>query len=142
MIRVVLDTNVVISAVLSTDGKPASIFEMLILGEIQNYASQDIIEEIREVLQRPKIAKQLSLVEQEFILNTFEEFSEKIKLRVKLEEIKDDPDDNKFLECAVSASADYIVSGDDHLLKVRNFRGIKIVSPVEFVKITNQLKNQ
>lgn len=142
MVRVVLDTNVVISAVLSTDGNPALIFEMLILEEIKNYTSPEIIEEIREVLQRPKVAKRLSLVEQEFILNTFEEFSEKIEPGVRFKEIQEDPDDNKFLECAVSASANYIISGDDHLLKVRNFRGIKILSPAEFVKIMNQLKGR
>lgn len=135
MIRVVLDTNVVISAAIATDGNPAMIFEMLILEEIKNFTTQEIIEEIREVLQRPKITKRLNLLEQEFIMNTFEECSEKIKPGVNFDQIKEDPDDNKFLDCAVSASADYIISGDTHLLNLQTFRGIKIVSPAEFIKI-------
>ncbi len=47
--------------------------------------------------------------------------------------IKEDPDDNKFLECAVEACADYIISGDAHLLKLQQFRGIEILSPKEFL---------
>ncbi len=140
MIKVVLDTNVVVSAAISSDGNPALIFEMFTSEEIKNYTTQEIIDEILEVLQRPKITKRLSLVEREFILNKFEEFSEKIKPNVKFDEIKDDPDDNKFLDCAVSASVDYIISGNDHLLKLREFRKIKVLSPAEFVKIMGRLK--
>ena len=77
----------------------------------------------------------MSLVERRFTLKALEEFSEKITPHLKLEEIKDDPDDNKILECAVAAAADYIISGDDHLLKHKELRGIKIVSPAEFVKL-------
>lgn len=135
MIRVVLDTNVVVSAAISTDGNPALIFEMLIMEDIKNYTTQEIIDEIKEVLQRPRITKRVSLVEQEFILSTFEKFSEKIVSGIKFEEINDDPDDNKFLECAVSVSANYIVSGDGHLLNLKEFRGIKIVNPAEFIKL-------
>jgi len=140
MTRVVIDTNVVVSAAISTDGNPALIFEMLIMEDIKNYATREIIDEIKEVVQRPRIAKRVSLVEQEFIIDTFEKFSEKIVSGVKFEEIKDDPDDNKFLECAVSASADFIISGDSHLLNLKEFRGIKIVNPAEFVKLMTRAR--
>lgn len=140
MTRIVLDTNVVISAGISTDGNPALIFEMLILEDVKNYTTQDIIDEIKEVLLRPRITKIISLVEQEFIIGIFEKFSEKIAVGIKFQEIKDDPDDNKFLECAVSASADYIISGDNHLLKLHKFRGIKIITPAEFVKLMTRAK--
>ncbi|MBU0460819.1 MAG: putative toxin-antitoxin system toxin component, PIN family [Nanoarchaeota archaeon] len=137
MLKVVLDTNVVISSAISSDGNPASIFEMLLLEEIQNFTTEEIIEEIKEVLERPRITKRLSLIEREFILNNFIHFSTTIKPAVRIEEIKDDPDDNKFLECAVSAKADYIISGDEHLLKVNRFKGILIVTPAEFVSIVD-----
>ncbi len=140
MIKVVLDTNVVVSAAISTDGNPALIFEMLILEDIKNYTTQEIIDEIKEVLQRPRITKRISVVEQEFIISTFEKFSEKIISGIKFEEIKDDPDDNKFLECAVSASADFIISGDGHLLNLKEFRGIKIVSPAESIKLMTRAR--
>ncbi len=56
-----------------------------------------------------------------------------VEPKEKINIIKEDSDDNKFLECAVEACADYIISGDDHLLKLHQFRGIAIVSPREFL---------
>ena len=140
--KVVIDTNVVVSSAISSDGNPALIFEMLILEKIKNYTTLDIIEEVREVLQRPRIAKRLNRFQQEFILRAFEEFSERIEPAVEFSEIIEDPDDNKFLECAFSASAEYIISGDEHLLKRKEFRGIEIVSPAEFVQLMNKQKWQ
>lgn len=142
MVRVVLDTNVVISSALIQLGNPASIFRMIISGEINNSTTQEIIDEIKEVLERPKVTKRINLVEREFILHAFEEFSEKIKSGLIFDEVKDDPDDNKILECAVAAAADYIISGDDHLLNLKGFRGIKIVTPAEFVRIMATLKRK
>jgi len=52
--------------------------------------------------------------------------------------IKDDPEDNKFIEAAVDQAADLIVSGDQHLLKLREYQGIKIITPAEFLK---QMRN-
>lgn len=133
IVKVVIDTNVIISAAKSTDGNPAQIFEMLLLEEITNYTTKEIIEEIKEVLARPRI--KLNLVEQEFIANNYERFSVKIETTSKFDIIKEDSDDNKFLECAVDCKADYIVSGDDHLLKLKELKGIKILTPAEFVRL-------
>lgn len=137
MIRVVMDTNVIVSAALSQEGNPALIMRMFLLGELKNNITPEIIAEVREVLERPKITKKTSLIEREFILKAIEEFSEKINPGLTFDEVKEDPDDNKILECAVAAAADFIISGDGHLLKRIEFRGIKIVSPAEFVKILN-----
>ena len=52
-------------------------------------------------------------------------------------QIEDDPDDNKFLECAVAGGAEYVVSGDPHLLALRQFRGIQILSPAAFLTLLN-----
>ena len=57
-----------------------------------------------------------------------------IENAVKIGIIKDDPSDNKFLECAVTVGADYIISRDIHILKIKEFEGIKIVSPELFVR--------
>ncbi len=140
MIKVVLDTNVVVSALLAQEGNPAIIFKMLLLEKIKNSTTAEIINECKEVLDRPRITKRTSLVEREFILRAFEGFSDKISPGLTFDEIKEDPDDNKILECAVAAAADYIVSGDEHLLKLPVFRGVKIVSPAEFVQIMDALK--
>lgn len=140
MIKVVLDTNVVVSSMLIPEGNPASIFKKLALGEIKNSTTQHIIEEIKEVLARPRILKRISREESNLILHSFEELSEKVDPKIFFDEVKDDPDDNKILECAVASTADYIISGDDHLLKLREFRGIKIVSPVEFITLMSGVK--
>lgn len=136
MVNVVLDTNIVISAAKSLDGNPAQIFEMLLLEEIINYTTKEIIEEIKEVLARPRI--KLALIEQEFMLTNFEKFSTTIQTMSTFDVIKDDPDDNKFLACAVDSNAEYIISGDDHLLKLKTFKGIQIVTPAQFVTLMHE----
>lgn len=133
MVKVVIDTNVIVSAAKSSDGNPARIFEMLLLEEIINYTTKEIIEEIKEVLARPRI--KLNLLEQEFIINNYKRFSIKIETMSKFDIIKEDPDDNKFLECAFDGKAVYIISGDDHLLNLKEFKGIKILTPAEFVRL-------
>ena len=55
--------------------------------------------------------------------------------RTKVNVVKDDPEDNKFLECALDAGADFIVSGDHHLLDLKMFKGIKIVKCKKFLEI-------
>jgi putative PIN family toxin of toxin-antitoxin system len=135
MIRVVLDTNIVVSSLLTPDGNPAFIFKKFLLGEIQNFTTKDLLDEVKEVLNRAKITKRMNPLEREFTLNSLEKFSEKINPQLTFEEIEDDPDDNRILECAVAAAAEYIISGDDHLLKLKEFRGIKIISPAEFVRL-------
>ena len=142
MVRVVLDANVVVSSVLIQLGNPAIILKMLISGEIQNSTTPEIIDEIKDVLERPRISKRINPLDQEFILHAFEEFSEKINPGITFAEVKDDPDDNKILECAVAAAAEYIISGDNHLLKPREFRGIKIVNPAEFVAFLREVKEK
>jgi putative PIN family toxin of toxin-antitoxin system len=137
-LKVVLDTNIIVSAAISEEGNPAKVFELLLLEEITNYTTDQIIEEIKKVMARPKITQKLSMVEVSFIVNNFERFSKKVTTTKTINEIKDDPDDNKFLECAVAASAEYIITGDEHLLKIRKFREIKILSPAEFIEM---LKN-
>jgi uncharacterized protein len=79
--------------------------------------------------------KYLSLVEIQFIIDTFLRFSKQITPSVKIKAVKDDPDDDKFLECAVTAKADYIISGDPDLLNLKEFKKIKIVSPTQFIKL-------
>jgi hypothetical protein len=136
--KVVLDTNIVVSAAICEDGNPARIFEMLLLEEITNYTTEQIIEEIKKVMARPKIAQRLSLVEIGFIISNFERFSDKVMIKEAINEVKDDPEDNKFLECAVAASAGYIITGDEHLLKIKEFRGINSLSCADFLNIVGQ----
>ena len=63
------------------------------------------------------------------------EFCQIVKVNEKISYIKDDPDDDKILECAVSADCDFIISGDKHLLKLKSYKTIKILNPADFLFI-------
>jgi len=132
MPRVVIDTNVIISSGIAMDGNPADIFEMLLEKKIINFTSLDIIDEIEQVFSRPKIR---SCIDPGFIVQKFKRLSVIIKIISSINIIRDDPADNKFLECALDSGADYIISGDRHLLDLKEFKGIKIVSPSDFLKL-------
>src|SRR3989338_5958904 len=134
-LKVVIDSNVIISAPLAKESNPAKIFEFLTQDEIKNFSSEDIIKEITEVFQRDKIKKILPSHKSKFIIEQFKKCSTLIKPSVKLSVITDDIADNKILECAVTAKADYIISGDEHLIKIKQYKNIKIVPPKEFIDI-------
>ena len=75
--------------------------------------------------------KRVSKEQINFIIKNFKKFSELVKPNIKLNVIKDDPDDNMILECAKTANAGYIISGDEHLKKLKKHKNIKIVLPIE-----------
>ena len=62
-------------------------------------------------------------------------FSQIIDPKNKLEIVKEDPDDDKIIECAVEGNVDYLISGDNHLLKLKQYENIKIVNTTEFLKV-------
>ena len=134
-LRVVIDTNTIISAPLSQNGNPAKIFELLLLEEINNFRSETITNEIIDVFKREKIKKLISEDKIHFIIDNYKKFSKLVEPDIKLSIVKEDEDDNRILECAETANVDYIISGDEHLLKLRNYKNIKISSPKQFLDI-------
>lgn len=142
VVNVVIDTNVIVSAALSPYGNPAKIFEMLLNEEIHNFTSDEIMEELRDVLHRSKIVERLKIYERDFILDRFELFSSKVIKSETIDIIKDDPDDNKILECAISAGVGYIISGDDHLLSLSEYKSIKILSPQELIQLIEKMRSK
>ena len=128
--KVVLDTNVLISAIMF-GGKSRKILEMGISGKIKIALSQDILKELAEVLVDKKFRAPISFVQQ--TIHELSEISELVIVTSKINVIKNDPDDNRILECAVSAKADYIISGDSDLLALKHFKRIKISSPGDFL---------
>lgn len=134
-LKVVIDTNTIISAPLSEDGNPAKIFELLLLEEINNFRSEEVTNEIVEVFNREKIKKLVSEDKIRFVIDNYKKFSRLVRPTIKLSIVKDDDDDNRILECGETANADYIISGDEHLLKLKNYKNMEIVSPKEFLYI-------
>jgi hypothetical protein len=126
MVKVVIDANILISAALTPGSIPAEVIDLVKQNKITWLTSQAILEEMREVLLYPKIKKRLNLTNQEA-----DEFISEISklalitpgfLSVTL--IKADPRDDKYLACALEGRADYIVSGDKHLLNLKAYRRI------------------
>ncbi len=140
MLRVVLDTNQLISAILNPHGLADTILKAAGLGSDQKYElviSKSITKEIGRVLRYPRIKKLhnwseekidlfLALLEEiAFVSGEMDETSTII--------IKADPDDDKFLLAALNAGASYIVSRDEHLLSLGEYKGITILSPEVFL---------
>jgi hypothetical protein len=139
--RVVADTNILVSYVLVPAGNPARILRARAEGKIELLLSQPILAECSRVLKYRRIRARHQLSDEE-IESTIEDIRELATFveasEVKIGVVKDDPSDNMIIECAVAGGADYIVSGDDHLLDLRQYEGIQILSPAEFLLLLNQ----
>ena len=137
MIRVVLDTNIIVSATILRKGHSAQVLDLWREEKIELAVSLPILEEMRKVLKRARIIKQQSMAQQDVkaLIEGFRESGVLTSGRLDLEVVREDPEDDKFIICAVEAGADYIVSGDTHLLKLKEYQGIRIVPPREFLRL-------
>ena len=132
-----MDTNLFISALLTAKGNPARILNRWKAGYFDLVISLPILKETKRVILYPKIRKRLNWTDgeiNEFLLG-LAQFSFMVSGESKVDVIKDDPTDNKYLACALEGNADYIVTGDQHLLRVGEYKGTKIISPKEFLDI-------
>ena len=127
--RIVLDTNVIVSA-LVFGGLPRRVFEMVEDGHCEFYYSADIERETRRVL-HDKFGWDEERLDR--YLPVLWGLGERVTPRHRVTAVKDDPDDNCILECAIAAGADVIVSGDGHLLRLTAYEGISILTPRAFV---------
>ena len=134
MIRVVLDTNVYISAILF-GGKPEKIRNLAKGGEIELLISEFIIAEIAEILRKKFRWENWKISE---TISEIREITTLIIPSLKISVVTKDLLDNRILECAVEGKAQYIVTGDkQHLLPLKEYKGIKILSPTEFLEELN-----
>lgn len=129
-VRIVLDTNVLISGIFWR-GIPSKILEYWINGQFELLLSDNVYDEYRRILFRISKRKKDDLVEKWLILFAVNSSFVTVNKWFKLSA---DPDDDKFIECAVSGKAKYIVSGDTHLLDLRSVLNIEIISPANFLK--------
>lgn len=131
--RLVLDTNVFISGIFWERNFCYQIIEMWKNHEFELITSQEIINELIETLRSFKI--QLDEETIEGWKNLIIENSTIIEPPIKLEIIKEDSDDNKFIEAAITGKANFIISQDKHLLNLKEYKGIKILLPQEFLDL-------
>jgi hypothetical protein len=134
----VLDTNVLISALISPTGHPAEIVRLWEQDRFELASSPALISEFEKTLAYPKIRKLLPQVEEKGprFLARLQSNAIMVEPEIGLDVIEIDPTDNRVLECAVAAEAQYIISGDKHLLSLKQYRGIIILSPAGFITLT------
>jgi putative PIN family toxin of toxin-antitoxin system len=129
-VRVILDTNVFVSGVFFS-GPPYRILEAWRGGKLQLVASQEILEEYQRVGET--LAEQFPGVNLQPIIDLVTTNAEIFPNQVLPESICEDPDDDKFIACALAGRCRVIISGDRHLLKVSGFRGLTVMSPRRFI---------
>ncbi|HNR13823.1 MAG TPA: putative toxin-antitoxin system toxin component, PIN family [Thermodesulfobacteriota bacterium] len=128
--RVVLDTNVLISALLF-GGKPQEVLELVIAHRISMFLCPAILEELRDVLCRPKFGFSAEACLQ--VIEELHSICEIVLPQQRITRISSDPADNRVIECAIEADAQYIITGDSHLLGIGKFRGTCILTPAEYL---------
>jgi putative PIN family toxin of toxin-antitoxin system len=130
--KVVSDTNILISAIVFR-GKPREVLEAAIKGKIQIVLTENIIKELKGVLEGNKFQYPTEITY--LIIQELEALAEIIKPKERITVIEKDPEDNKVLECAQESQADFIVSGVMHLLEIHDFKGTKIVTAEKILEI-------
>jgi putative PIN family toxin of toxin-antitoxin system len=139
--KVVFDTNVLISALIAT-GKPKELFRMATEGQIQILLSKSILEEFTEVSNDPRIRKYANQEDIVAFLRIIDSVAEITKVKSRFKVVNEDPDDDVFLRTAFDGKADYIVSGDKHLLSLVTFRGIRILTVNGMLALLKEEKSQ
>jgi putative PIN family toxin of toxin-antitoxin system len=125
MLRVVLDTNVLVSAIIS-DGKSRELLRRGIAKQFSIVTSDSLLKELVIVLRRPKFKTSEDEVHR--IILALMRTAEVVSVKSKLRAVKEDPKDDMVIETAYDGSIDMIVTGDSHFLALENFRGIKITT--------------
>lgn len=136
MLKVVLDTNQFVSSLLSTRGAPAQVLQLWRERVYLLVISRAIQEEIERVLSYPRIRTKYRLESHTItaLMDLIEQEAVVVSKPPVLHVITADPDDNEVLATAVAAGAEYIVSGDQHLLALRRYQGVTIVTAREFLQ--------
>ena len=129
--RVVIDTNVLISAIFWT-GKPKQLLNQVRLGRITFLTSAILLAELKEILTREDKPFKLSAEDAERVVAAMRDLAEIVEPQQRLSVCRDEGD-NRVLECAVEGRAEWIITGDGDLLDLKAFQGIPIVTVANFL---------
>lgn len=134
-VRVVIDTNVLVSSLVSAEGAPRQLLDGWLDNRFTLVTSLYLIEELIHVLTYPRIAQRLCVAEEELItiLTALRTCAHIVPGKLELPGVTRDPKDDWLIACAVEGEADYIVSGDEDLLALGEYGSIRIVTPRQFV---------
>lgn len=118
-------------------GSPASIIGSAEADRIRIVVSEEIVREISRILAYPRLREiyEGAGITREELMEAVLRIGKMVEVKTRINLVTEDPDDNKFLECAIDGHADYIVSGDEHLLKIKVYKGIRILSVKQFLEL-------
>ena len=133
-LRVVLDTNVIVSAMLWR-GKPGELFALAGEGDIALYASAQIMAELKATLAKPKLASAIAATGDtaKGLIVSYRHLVRNVRTKAINEQISRDSDDDAILACAIAAKAGYLITGDKDLLVLGRYRDVDIVTVAAFL---------
>lgn len=139
MLKITVDTNVLVSSILNPHGPPSKIIQLVRQKKVTLVLSPYILDEVRRVLNYSKISKLLKKkgIQKENLFVFIDKLAKNSIVtpgKLIVNEIERDPSDNMILACAIEGKADFILSGDKHLTDLISFKNIKILNPSEFLK--------
>ena len=129
--KAVVDTNILVSAFVFPDGLIREVIDMAFKKQIRLFTSGPLLEEYARVLSRKfgreheTIDKHIKMVTRLLII---------VNPDISIDAVRSDPSDNKVLECAVTAGADAVISGDKHLLNMKRYKSIQIITPADLLR--------
>jgi len=135
MIRVVIDTNLLISYLLTKGETISKLLDHWRERDFILLTSPEILAELEKALDYPHLKTKITKEEREALLVELRSGVEQVSGQLVLPPVTRDPKDDKFIACAVEGNANYIVSGDDDLLDLEEYHGIEIIKPREFITI-------
>ena len=137
MLKVVFDTNIIVSGLIAHSGSPYRALEAWRRGDVVLLVSKPIVDEVASVLQRPffREKRHIGKVDIARIRQALETDAVVVSPQVPLKVVANDPADDRILECTLEGGADYLVSGDHHLLELKRHRHVRIVTARQFLAI-------
>jgi putative PIN family toxin of toxin-antitoxin system len=137
--RLVVDTNVIVSSVLTPGSKPDTLFQAVYDGHLQLILSHAMLNDTRRVFEYPNIRKALdrrvvTTEEVEDFLIKLAKISIIVAPKIIPDVISEDPSDNNILKAAIDGDSNFIASGDPHLTSLKEYMDIRILTPSEFIE--------
>jgi len=133
--KIVLDANTFISSFF-WGGNPRLVLERVITGKDELFVTKEILDEIESVMERAKF--HVHKEEVDYFINSIEEIANRIAPKGQVNNGSNDKTDNKYIECAITANIDCIISGDMHLLELKEYKNVKILTAKDYLESRKQ----
>lgn len=142
--KVVLDTNVLISAFIKKGTYPELIVKACLHGTIQFGLSKPLVDELGRVFHKPKLVKLHRMTDEQIsaLVRQLQALSDYVPTSPQIDVLASDPTDSFVLDCALNCHADFIVTGDPHLLNLKEYQDIEIITPALCVEYISSLRRR